>query len=236
MKTSLKAVLTLLLLLPFISDWINAERPFVSGIMEGVTLQSPQQSNNDIVTGRIVDKDGETLPGVAVTIVGSVRGVITDEDGFFEIRNVAVGTKLSASYIGMQTKEFTYEGKPNVVIVMEENVNELDEVTVVAFGKQKKESVISSITTVNIKDLKVPTSNLTTALSGRIAGMVSYQRSGEPGQDDASFFVRGVTSLTYARGPMILIDGVEMSSSDLARLQPDDIASFTLMKDATATA
>ncbi|MDR2773628.1 MAG: TonB-dependent receptor [Tannerella sp.] len=203
---------------------------------EKIEPQSPQQSDNNIATGHIVDKDGEMLPGVAVTVVGSARGVITDENGFFEIRNVAAGTKLSASYIGMQTKEFTYEGKPNIIIVMEENVNELEEVTVVAFGKQKKESVISSISTVNIKDLKIPASNLTTALSGRIAGMVSYQRSGEPGQDDANFFVRGVTSLTYARGPLILIDGVEMSSSDLARLQPDDIASFSIMKDATATA
>jgi TonB-linked SusC/RagA family outer membrane protein len=198
--------------------------------------QSPQQSNNGTAKGHVVDRDGEALPGVAITIVGSTRGVITDENGYFEMTNVGAGAKMSASYIGMQTKEFTFDGKPDIIIVMEENVNELDEVTVVAFGRQKKESVISSISTVNIKDLKVPTSNLTTALSGRIAGMVSYQRSGEPGQDDASFFVRGVTSLTYARGPLILIDGVEMSSSDLARLQPDDIASFSIMKDATATA
>ncbi|MDR1172976.1 MAG: TonB-dependent receptor [Bacteroidales bacterium] len=188
------------------------------------------------VTGKVVDQTGESLPGAAVQIAGSTRGVTTDEEGSFTMTDVKVGTTLSVSFVGMESKEIVFQGERDLTIVLEEKRNELDEVTIVAFGKQKKESVISSISTVNIKDLKVPTSNLTTALSGRIAGMVSYQRSGEPGMDDANFFVRGVTSLTYARGPLILIDGVEMSSSDLARLQPDDIASFSIMKDATATA
>jgi len=81
----------------------------------------------------------------------------------------------------------------------------------------------------------VPASNLTTALAGRMAGLISYQRSGEPGRDDADFFIRGVTSFGYSARPLILLDGLEVSSSDLARIQPDDIASFSIMKDATAT-
>lgn len=130
----------------------------------------------------------------------------------------------------------TYNGQTDIKVKLKDKSQEIDDVTVVAFAKQKKESVISSISTMETKDLKVPSSNLTTALAGRISGLISYQRSGEPGQDDASFFVRGVTSFSYARGPLILIDGVEMASSDLARLQPDDIATFSIMKDAAATA
>ena len=84
--------------------------------------------------------------------------------------------------------------------------------------------------------MKVPSSNLTTALAGRVAGLISYQRSGEPGQDNADFFIRGVTTFGYAASPLILIDGVESSSTDLARLQPDDIESFSIMKDATSSA
>ncbi|KAF5036443.1 TonB-dependent receptor SusC [anaerobic digester metagenome] len=114
--------------------------------------------------------------------------------------------------------------------------DELEEVTVVAFGKQKKESVIGAISTVNPKDLKVPSSNLTTALAGNMAGVIAYQRSGEPGQDNADFFVRGITTFGTNTHPLILIDGVELTSTDLARLRPDDIESFSILKDATATA
>ena len=107
----------------------------------------------------------------------------------------------------------------------------------VAFSKQKKESIISSVSTIRPSELKVPSSNLTTVLGGRIAGIISQQISGEPGRDNADFFVRGMTTFnSNARGPLILIDNVELSSNDLARLQPDDIASFSILKDATATA
>lgn len=116
--------------------------------------------------------------------------------------------------------------------------NELDGVTVVAFAKQKKESVVGAITTVTPKDLKVPSSNLTTALAGRVAGMISYQTSGEPGADNAQFFIRGIGTFgsSAKKDPLILIDNLEVSATDLARLQPDDIASFSIMKDATAAA
>lgn len=106
----------------------------------------------------------------------------------------------------------------------------------VAFGKQRKESVIGSISTVDVKTLKVPSSNLTTALAGNVAGVIAYQRTGEPGQDNADFFVRGITTFGANTSPLILIDNIELTSTDLARLQPDDIESFSIMKDATATA
>lgn len=113
---------------------------------------------------------------------------------------------------------------------------ELEDVTVVAFAKQKKSSVMASITTIKPAELKVASSNLTTALAGRMSGIISYQRSGEPGQDNSQFFVRGVTTMGFKKDPLILIDGIELNSTDLARLQPDDISSFSIMKDAAATA
>jgi len=106
----------------------------------------------------------------------------------------------------------------------------------VAFGTQRKESVVGSIASVRPDELRIPSSNLTTALAGRVAGMIAYQRSGEPGADNADFFVRGVTSFGYANTPLILVDGVEIPSSELARMQVDDIASFSIMRDASATA
>ncbi len=188
-----------------------------------------------LVTGTVTDENEIPLPGTTITIVGSTKGVITDVDGAFSIE-VSPSDELEFSFVGMETQRIKVGNNRKLRVILTEKVDELEEVTVVAFAKQKKESVLSSISTVRPSELKVPSSNLTTALAGRISGLVSYQRSGEPGEDDASFFVRGVTSFSYARGPLILIDGVEMSSSDLARLQPDDIASFSIMKDAAATA
>lgn len=193
------------------------------------------QQGKRVVTGNVVDVKGEPLPGATITIEGTTSGVITDVDGNFKIE-VEDDDVLLASFIGMETQKLPVDGKSTFTIVLQETVNELDELTVVAFAKQKKESVISSISTVKPSELKIPTSNLTTALGGRIAGIVSYQRSGEPGLDNAEFFIRGVTTFGYKKDPLILIDNVELSSSDLARLQVDDIASFSIMKDASATA
>src|SRR5690606_22219040 len=103
-------------------------------------------------------------------------------------------------------------------------------------GRQKRTDMIGSVVSVKPEQLKVPSSNLTTALAGRVAGMIAFQRSGEPGMDNADFFIRGVTTFGYKVDPLILIDNVEVTTTDLARLQVDDIADFSIMKDATATA
>lgn len=191
--------------------------------------------NTKTAVGKVIDKEGEPLPGVTVQIVGGTRGILADDDGKFELPNVEIGAQLIFKFLGMEDKTVTFEGK-ELFITLEEKQNELDEVTVVAFGKMKKESMVASITTVKPGDLKIPSSNLTTALAGRMAGLISYQRSGEPGADNAEFFIRGVTTFGYKKDPLILIDNNESSTTELSRLQPDDIASFSIMKDATATA
>lgn len=188
------------------------------------------------VSGTVTDNTGALLPGVTITVVGSTRGVITDVDGKFEMTNVKPSDKLVFSFIGMTTQVIDVADQTEFKVILSAKTEELEDVTVVAFAKQKKESVIGSITTVKPADLKIPSSNLTTALAGRMSGLISYQRSGEPGADNADFFIRGVTTFGYKKDPLILVDNNEVSTEVLSRMQPDNIASFSIMKDATATA
>lgn len=188
------------------------------------------------VSGTVVDESGEPLPGATIVIKGTTRGVITGMDGEYKIDDVPEKTVLVCSFIGFVSQEVAVNGQSNIDWEMKSTESELDEITVVAFGKQKKESVLASITAIKPDELKVTSSNLTTALAGRMSGLISYQRSGEPGEDNAEFFIRGVTTFGYKTDPLILIDGIELGTEDLARLNTDDIASFSIMKDATATA
>ena len=197
-----------------------------------ITLSAQDQ----IITGTITDNKNNPLPGVNVIVdAETYSGAVSDFDGNFILKADADAT-LIISYVGFITQEVKLNGNKNLIIKMEEDLFGLEEVTVVAYGEQKKQSVIAAVTSVDPTELRVPTSNLTTSLAGRVAGLISYQRSGEPGRDNAEFFIRGVSTFGYARSPLILIDGIETTSTDLARLQPDDIASFSIMKDATATA
>lgn len=194
-------------------------------------------SQTKTVKGVIYEEEtGEPMPGATVSVEGSTRGVMTDLDGSFELTGVKPTDKLKFECLGKETQVLQVGTMTNFVVKLKNAANELDEVTVVAFGKQRKESVIGSISTVDVKTLKVPSSNLTTALAGNVAGVIAYQRTGEPGQDNADFFVRGITTFGANTSPLILIDNIELTSTDLARLQPDDIESFSIMKDATATA
>jgi TonB-linked SusC/RagA family outer membrane protein len=191
------------------------------------------------VKGKVIDFDGNPLPGTAVMIKGTATGVTSNDDGDYILSNVPAGGTLEFQLIGYVTQEIAVNGRTAVNAIMTEASTELEEVVYVAFDKQSKESVTSAITSINPQELRVPSSNLTTAFAGRIAGMIAYQRTGEPGQDNAEFYIRGITTFGVAgakKDPLILIDGVEMTADDLARLTTDDIASFSIMKDANATA
>lgn len=189
------------------------------------------------VKGKVLEKEtGDPLPGVTVMVEKTPRGVMTDVDGAFEIK-VNSSDKLVFTYIGMESQTIAVGSQNYITVKLLPKSDELAEVTVVAFGKQKKESVVSSITTVNVSDLRVPSSNLTSSFAGNIAGMIAYTRSGEPGTNNTDFFIRGIT--TFGDGgsnPLILIDNIELTTTDLNRLRPDDIESFSILKDASATA
>lgn len=196
------------------------------------------QDDKPLVKGSVFDntQSPQPIPGVSVFVKGSSNGTVTDADGRFSISG-NVGDTIQFSFIGYEPNfHVIKKSVGNLFVELREQTLGIEDVTVVAFAKQKKESVLSSIESVNVAELKVPSSNLTTSFAGRMSGMISYQRSGEPGKDNAEFFVRGVTTFGYSKSPLILIDGIEFSATDLARLQPDDIASFSIMKDATATA
>ncbi|WP_245826906.1 TonB-dependent receptor [Parapedobacter luteus] len=188
------------------------------------------------VIGTVTDSVGP-MTGVSVFVKGRPSiGTTTDLNGKYVLEIPQGEVVLVFSMVGFETMEIPVSGKKVIDVLMNVDQSGLDEVVVVGYGTQKKESVIGSITTINPGELKVPSSNLTTALAGRVAGMIAYQRSGEPGADDAQFFIRGATTFGYRQSPLILIDGMEYTTTDLARLQPDDIKEFSILKDATASA
>jgi TonB-linked SusC/RagA family outer membrane protein len=192
-------------------------------------------SQNTTVKGVILDEENNPIIGANILEIDNAKnGTISDFDGKFEI-SINFNAYIEVSYVGFKSQTLKIKDDKDLKIILTSDFQNLDEVTIVAYGKQKKSSVIAAVTSINPEELRMPTSNLTTSLAGRVAGVISYQRSGEPGRDNAEFFIRGVSTFGYARSPLILIDGIETTSTDLARLQPDDIASFSIMKDATAT-
>ncbi|MDO5570652.1 MAG: TonB-dependent receptor [Bacteroidales bacterium] len=225
----------ILISLMFLGNYsaIASSKDIKNNFSEKAYPKEAQQTKS--VTGIVLDENGQPLEGATVQIKGSSKGVICGMDGNFTLE-VSNSDVLVVSYLGYDTQEIKVGNNKKFNIKMTPLENILDEAVVVAFAKQKKESVIGSISTIKPSELKVPSSNLTTALAGRVSGLISYQRSGEPGADNADFFIRGVTTFGYKVDPLILIDNVEATSTDLARLQVDDIASFSIMKDATSTA
>jgi TonB-linked SusC/RagA family outer membrane protein len=191
-----------------------------------------------VVTGIVVSSESnEALPGVSVMVKGTTNGTTTDDQGRYTL-DAKTGDTLSFEYIGFIAKKVKLGNQRTINISLQPETSQLSEVVVTAFGThQKKSDMVGSVTSISAKDLgKNPSSNLTNALAGRAAGVVAFQRSGEPGEDNSDFFIRGVTTFGYKTSPLILIDGIELTPTDLARIQPDDIASFTILKDATSTA
>ena len=199
-----------------------------TGLIGPLPLKAQDRSS---FRGKVLDDLGEPLPGAAILVAGSTRGVTTDLDGSFELE-VNKSDKLVISYLGMEDQEIVIGNQNDVVIRMKPKADELEEVTVVAYGKQKKASVIGAISTITSEQLQVPVAKLSTSLAGQMAGIVAIQRTGEPGAG-ADFWIRGISSFGANNTPLILVDGIERSM-DL--VDPEDIATFSILKDATATA
>ncbi len=187
------------------------------------------------VRGTVVDETGEALIGASVIEKGSSMGVITDIDGNFVIivKDPATAV-LTVSYIGYDPKEVPVNGQTDLFIQMNNNTTALEEVVVVGYGQQKKESVIGAISQVNAGDLlETPAANISQALAGKVTGVITSQTSGMPGADDASIYIRGRATFAGDSQPLVLVDGVERSFSQIA---PDDIETISVLKDASATA
>lgn len=182
--------------------------------------------------GKVMDRDGMPLPGVAVVLQGTNRASITNVDGFFVLEVPSVGVDVEFSCLGFVTQVVKVPKSLSANVILDDDTLEMDEAVVVGMGKQRKVSVIGAVSAIDNQELMVPTRNLTNALAGKVAGAVVVQRTGEPGMDDAEFWIRGISSLNSS-APMVLVDGVERSMSSLSI---EEIESISVLKDASATA
>ncbi|MDR1864414.1 MAG: TonB-dependent receptor [Bacteroidales bacterium] len=183
------------------------------------------------VTGLVKDNNNEPLPGVTILVQGTTRGVTTDLDGSYSIE-VKPTDKLSFSYIGFETQVMEVGDQTAIDVILLEKHSALEEVTIVGYGSQRKESVIGAITSVSVRELRMPVGKVSTSLAGHLAGVIAVQRSGEPGAG-ADFWIRGVNTFGALNRPLILVDGIERP---LDLVDTEDIETFSVLKDATATA
>lgn len=197
-----------------------------------LTAQSAWAQSKE-VTGVVTDALGPVI-GASVLEKGTTNGVITDLDGNFKMTVSSDKAILQISYVGYTTQEISTKGKTSFRIQLKEDAEMLQEVVVVGYGAQKKESVVGAISQVSSKELLAsPAANVSQAISGKISGVITSQTSGAPGSDDTQIYIRGRATFAGDGQPLILVDGVERSFSQIA---PDDIESISVLKDASATA
>ncbi|WP_215223040.1 TonB-dependent receptor [Echinicola shivajiensis] len=185
------------------------------------------------IKGVVKDANGVTIPGANVMEVGTTNGVATDIEGNFSIDLITSEPKIRVTFVGYEPLVVEITSNNFYEISLKEDSEALDEVVVVGFGVQKKESLVSSVSTVKGEELRMPTRSLSNNLAGQVPGLIAVQRSGEPGYDNAEFWIRGISSFAGGTSPLVLVDGVPRNMNDI---EPDEIETFTLLKDAAATA
>ncbi len=192
------------------------------------------QQNEVEITGTVTDTKGESLIGVNVTIKDRPGvGTITNENGQFKLRATPYNI-LIFSYVGFEKIEIPVEDKRQIDVIMNEgDESVLSEVVITGTGAQRKVTVTGAITTVDVKTLRTPTSNITNALAGNVAGVISMQRSGEPGSNNSEFWIRGISTFGAGSQALVLVDGFERNFNEV---NIEDIESFSILKDASATA
>ena len=186
------------------------------------------------VSGNVSDESGEPIIGATVMEALTTNGVVTDFDGNFKIQVKNENATLKISYIGMVAQNIRVGNQRNIKVVLKDESQKINEVVVVGYGHQKKESVVGAISQVSSDDLlNTPPANVTQAIAGKIPGVVTTQVSGAPGADDATINIRGRATFAGDGAPLVMVDGVERAFSQVA---PDDIESISVLKDASATA
>ena len=201
----------------------------LSGSFAAAAADGP---GNVKVSGKIIDEAGVPIIGIAVISSDGSNGTITNDAGLFYI-TVPEGDVLTVTGIGYQDEKVALDGRTELLIKMKTDTV-LEEAVLVGFGTQKKESVIGAIASIAPETLATnQTANLSNALAGQIAGVIGVQRSGEPGYDASDFWIRGINTFGASSNPLVIVDGVERS---LDQLSPEEIESFSVLKDASATA
>lgn len=206
------------------------------------TAAAQEEKKEETVKGQVMDAEGNALPGVTVSVNGTSRGVITDALGVFTI-SAATGEVLKVAMIGMNTEEIRLNGQKVLKITLTPRIDKLNEVVVVGFGQQKKVTVTGSVASVNMQDMRTPVRSLTNNLAGKVAGVISMQSGGgEPGYDNPNFTLRGIGTFKGSVSPLIIVDGVQREDVNSTyggafnNIDPEDVQSITLLKDASATA
>ena len=202
-------------------------------------------AQNITVTGTVTDLQNEPLIGVTIQVQGTAHGTITDSNGRFSLTNVPANAKLEISYVGMQSQIIDVDNRTTINVVLRDDTELLEEVVVIGYGIQKKESITGAISSVKSEDIiKSPTGSLSTALTGKLTGLTTIQSSGQPGQEFPRLRIRG------SDNPIVIVDGIERSSGGLIpssdgtngaisgweSINPNDIESVSILKDASATA
>jgi len=219
---------------------LNERSPAVKPLLP--TPQESGKADTARVKGQVMDSEGHPLVNATVMVEGKQgRAATTDEFGIFSIA-AAPGEILSISMVGMQTQEIAVPSKGVINLTLKPRDDKMNEAVVVGYGQQRKITVTGSISTVNMEDMQMPVRNLTDALAGKVAGVISVQTSGEPGYDNSTFTIRGIGTFTGSVEPLIIVDGVQREDVNSTyagaynNIDPEDIASISLLKDASATA
>ncbi len=213
-----------------------AETDVVYNIVDRKIVLAPREMNASLqqatLSGLVTDRSGSPLPGVTVVVKGTTIGTITDVDGRYILATVPNGSVIVFSFVGMRSQEIAYQGQTTLSVEMQDQTIGLDEVVAIGYGTQRRENVIGSVTAVRAEELTAaPVSRVSNALAGRLPGGIFMQESGEPGNDAATIRVRG--SSTFGENqPLVVIDGIP--GRDLNSLNPEDIESITVLKDASA--
>jgi len=196
-------------------------------------VNEQQQSKQTRIVGVVKESGGETAVGVTVVVKGTTQGTVTDIDGNYIISAPSNGV-LVFTYLGFKTQEIEVKGRTAIDVTLAESENVLDEVVVsVGYGTQRKITTIGAQSGIaQVSDLKQPVANLTNVIAGRISGVIGVQRSGDPGNDNSDLWIRGISTFSN-NNPLVLVDGIEREFSNI---NAEDIESFQILKDASATA
>ncbi|WP_418892939.1 SusC/RagA family TonB-linked outer membrane protein [Limibacterium fermenti] len=206
----------------------------VSTILSLCFLLQAQEKSNFVMEGIVYDDTKQALPGVSVYIRDKISvGTITDVNGKFSIR-ASRGDMIVFTFVGYEKVEYLVtEEKKDLAITFTETAQELEEVVVMGLGTQRKISTVAAVSSINVKELQTPAASVANLLGGRVAGVISMQTSGEPGKNIAEFWVRGIGTFGANASALVLIDGLE---GNINSIDPADIESFSVLKDASATA
>ena len=201
-------------------------------ISAGISSVYAQDDGKRRITGTVSDENGQPLPGAYVYIKDTQVGTTANLDGMYVI-DIDPSDELTFSFIGYLEQTLKPGKGSTLNVSLQPDSNALEEAVAVAYGAQKRQAVVSALSTITTDDLKVTSTNITSSIQGQLPGLIAVQRGSEPGRDDAEFWIRGVSSFKGGTSPLVLVDGVERSISDL---DADEIESFSLLKDAAATA